>query len=278
VDWQCIHGLAGTGTRKRPELEASSSESRHPIRGLAVANPTPEGSPSRSSKITRQEGVVLNLSTGVSDVLFWLQMATWCRIFNEFDRQHGTETGGVIDLHRLGIHHQAAKFGTRYQAVDTGVFRRARRSLRSEIDTGAFTFIDLGCGKGRAILLARDFPFKDLIGVELSSTLATIARKNLMRATIVDAKIICQDAAEFRFPPGRLIVYLFNPFVGYVFRRMIQNLCRSVTEDVYLVYINPVEEHILLEKDCFVRLKYDGTFAIYQHIPHPMSAVAARQT
>jgi SAM-dependent methyltransferase len=199
-------------------------------------------------------------------------MSTWGRIYNGFDRRHGTETSGVIALGRLGIRHPAVKFGIRYQAIDPGVFRHVLQALRFEIDLGGFTFIDLGCGKGRALVLAREFEFKEIVGVELSPVLATCARGNLAKTDSRSTRVVCQDAGEFEFPPGDLVVYLFNPFRSQVFRRVIQNLCSSATGEVYIVYINPTEERLLREKQCFVPLRSSATFVIYRHLPHSAGA------
>jgi len=220
----------------------------------------------------RAAGLAARVRESVQDILFWLRMSTWSRIYDGFDRRHGTETGGAIALGRLGIRHPAAKFGIRYEAIDPEVFRQALQELRFEIDLGRFTFIDLGCGKGRALVLAREFKFKEVVGVELSPFLATCAQGNLAKTDSRSTRVVCQDAGEFEFPPGDLVVYLFNPFLGQVFRRVIQNLCGSASGEVYVVYINPTEERLLREKRCFVPSRSRATFAIYRHLQHGAQA------
>ncbi len=202
------------------------------------------------------------------DVLFWLRAAVWSRLYDSFDREHGTQTRGSASLHQLGVRHPNARFGVHYQAIDPRVFKRAVRSLPRNLDLKKFTFVDLGCGKGRALILASKFGFGELVGVELSAALAEQARANLKKANIKNGRAICHDAANVQFPVGNLVVYLFHPFVGEVFRQTIRNLCASARGDVYFVYVNPVEEQVLRESPCFVRCRTEATFVIYHHHLH----------
>ena len=65
----------------------------------------------------------------------------------------------------------------RYEAITPEAFH----GLLASIDLGDhdLTFIDLGSGKGRAVLLASLYPFRRLIGVEFSPELTEVARLNV---------------------------------------------------------------------------------------------------
>lgn len=202
------------------------------------------------------------------DSFFWIRMAVWNRLFDGFDRRHGTETAAQIGLKQLGVLHPGARYGVRYQAIDPGVFRRALRLIQAEIEPGDFTFVDLGCGKGRAVILAWEYGFREIVGVDISPSLVDCARRNLARTHTGNARIVCQNASAFQFPPGNLVVYLFHPFTGPVFRQTMGNLCRSASGDVWLVYINPVEKLVLGGWRCFIPWKSCGTFALYCHWLH----------
>jgi SAM-dependent methyltransferase len=89
-----------------------------------------------------------------------------------------------------------------------------------------FNFLDVGAGMGRAVLLAAELPFRQVLGVELNPTLARIARRNLTvwRATgraRAPMRVVCGDAVEFRLPPGPCLAFLFNPFGAPVMRRLL---------------------------------------------------------
>jgi SAM-dependent methyltransferase len=113
------------------------------------------------------------------------------------------------------------------------------------------TFVDLGAGMGRVVLLAARRPYRAVIGVEISPALVEIARENL--ATVRDplrvardVKIVRADAADYRFPRGDLVVYMYNPFRWPIVSRVIANLGGvGEARDVALLYHTPVErEHI----------------------------------
>ena len=95
-----------------------------------------------------------------------------------------------------------------------------------------FTFIDVGCGKGRALLLASEFPFRRLVGLELSEEVATVARENMEsyrgRGRPGSAEILVADAMRYTFPPEPSVVYLFNPIQGQGLARVAANLERSL--------------------------------------------------
>jgi tRNA1(Val) A37 N6-methylase TrmN6 len=89
----------------------------------------------------------------------------------------------------------------------------------------AYSFVDVGAGKGRALLLAAGLPFRKIVGVELSEELARIAQRNIARwnrAARPKARIhvVQQDAAKFRWPRTPLLVYLYNPFACSLIAQM----------------------------------------------------------
>jgi SAM-dependent methyltransferase len=117
-----------------------------------------------------------------------------------------------------------------------------------QLSPAKFTFIDLGCGKGAALLFALERGFDSVIGVEFDPKLVYIAKKNLEK--FISAKqlgrgfrVIQIDAANFDFPVSRSVVYLYNPFgVGTlraVLRRLESSLVASPRE-VMVAYLNPV--------------------------------------
>jgi SAM-dependent methyltransferase len=118
------------------------------------------------------------------------------------------------------------------------------------IDLQTHTFIDLGSGKGRALLLAAMYPFARIIGVEVQPELDAIAHQNIerfansgQRCHRIDS--LCSDAREYAFPPTDLVVYLFNPFPDYVLREVLANLvasARRTPRSVFVLYNAPFEQ------------------------------------
>jgi SAM-dependent methyltransferase len=156
---------------------------------------------------------------------------------NEFDLKYGTDTGGIAPLWRFKISSPNVRFGRRYQATQENDLVDALDFLRE--DFKAFTFIDLGCGKGRTLLVASNLGFRQVIGVEFVSELVEIARTNLARRRIANAVVLHADAAEFRFPNSDTVVYLYNPFEEEVLRKVIANLRECLSnQKVYVIYKN----------------------------------------
>jgi SAM-dependent methyltransferase len=125
-----------------------------------------------------------------------------------------------------------------------------------------YTFIDLGAGMGRALLLAAEYPFRAVVGVELNPTLARIARKNLAlwrrtERARTQMRMICGDAADFSLPAGPCVAFLFNPFGSPVLRRVLRNWSRALsgrTGQLEILYVNNEQEHVLEQNAGFERL------------------------
>lgn len=145
------------------------------------------------------------------------------RVEDDFDERYGVDTATEVPRWRLmlsGRFSRTAISGTRYQTADAAEVARALRSIESP---EWFNFVDLGCGKGRILIIAAQFGFTRLIGVEYNSALAETARQNLL-TTETKAIVINQDAARFKFPPTDTIVFMHNPFVGSVMQSVIDNM------------------------------------------------------
>jgi predicted RNA methylase len=119
------------------------------------------------------------------------------------------------------------------------------------IDPDGYTFVDLGSGKGKVLLLAAALPFRRIIGVEFSPLLHEIAVRNIARylgPVRCTPESICIDARDFEFPPGPLVVFLYNSFVDEVLSTVMANLERSLREDprpAHVMYSCPLEADIL---------------------------------
>ena len=111
---------------------------------------------------------------------------------------------------------------------------------RLEIDPGQFSFVDLGCGKGRILIIAEQYGFKSVTGVEFSSDLVAVARRNLKRVGAHRASVLEGDAADYSFIGGHTVLYLFNPFGLAVMETVLANLSAVKTHPLYIIYVNPV--------------------------------------
>jgi SAM-dependent methyltransferase len=182
-----------------------------------------------------------------------------------FDLQFGVETSGLLFAEDLPSGSGKDLYNAGYFAVAPSVFRQILQRL--QLDFENYTFVDLGSGKGRALLIASDYPFRAIVGVELSPRLHAIAVTNIAiyRASAQrcrDIRSIEGDATEYSFPDGPLLVYLWNPFEAPVLASVLANLEASLARDpreVYIVYIQP-DLDPLLEASSFWRKLWHDEF------------------
>jgi SAM-dependent methyltransferase len=180
----------------------------------------------------------------------------------EYDWEHRVNTtsgtvGGRARL--LGLFHSA------YQPTDLALFREMMASLPAlsqQFAFDAFTFVDLGCGKGRTLLMASEYPFRRIVGVELIAELHRAAQENIRAyhsATQQCRQIeaLCADACKFEFPEEPLVLYLFNPLPEHALSQVLLRLEKSLERApraVWIVYHNPLLERVIGGRTVFVRI------------------------
>ncbi len=188
-------------------------------------------------------------------------------VLHPFDRKYGTDTGGYLGPEDLVKGRANDAFNHGYSAIAPSVFHEACRrwcetlpAVSGRIE--AYSFVDDGAGKGRAILLAAELPFRKVIGVELSEVLARIAQKNVARWSRTarpkaKIRVVQGDAAKFRWPRTPLLVYLYNPFACSLVAQMAQNLAAAAASGsglVDLLYVNPTCADTLTGQGLFARI------------------------
>lgn len=182
-----------------------------------------------------------------------------------FDIESGARTSGIIPGRFLKTGHRHDRHSTAYFGVAPSVFHGLmRRWLKSKPCAAVeeFTFVDVGAGMGRAMLLASEMPFRRVEGIELNPALAGIARRNAAKWKAAGRaqsrlRVNCRDALEFRFPKSPCVVFLFNPFGASVMRRLllrIEEAFRDRPGQVDLLYVNHEQEHVFEGQRGFVRL------------------------
>jgi SAM-dependent methyltransferase len=184
----------------------------------------------------------------------------------EYDWEHRVDTtSGTVGWRTrlLGLFHSP------YQPTEPSLFREMMASLAIEFE--AFTFIDLGSGKGRTLLMASEYPFRRIVGVEVLPELHEVAQENLARYKSESQKCltleaVCGDATDFLFPVEPLVLYLFNPLPESGLRRVLANLDRSLSDyprKTYVLYHNPLLERLLGESRELTKMGGTQQYSIY---------------
>lgn len=167
----------------------------------------------------------------------------WDRV-HPFDRLNGTQTSGFVPASELP-EGEPREHAVCYAGSQPSILRAALSTLPG-LET--CVFVDLGCGKGRALLVASEFPFCDILGVELSPGLAATARRNADRIALqhphrTAIRVIVADASREPLPPGNLVLFLYHPFDAQGVARVATAVDAALAEArrrIYVVYYNPV--------------------------------------
>ncbi len=186
----------------------------------------------------------------------------------DFDFEHGVDTTWATVSLRTRIREWLS--GGQYQPSEPALFSAMMDSLPVAID--GFTFVDLGSGKGRTLLMASSYPFRRIVGVELLEELNAIALTNIARYRNDQRKCFAVeshvgDARHFTFPAEPTVLYLFNPFPRHVWREMLANLRNSLLacpRQIFVIYHNPVHQDILAGEHWLHEIKRTHQFVLYE--------------
>jgi len=200
-----------------------------------------------------------------------------------FERRYGVTTAGARSREELGFSDEEYN---RYLPAGLTSLRRILRKKEVGPDD---VLVDFGSGMGRVVLQAAlAYPFRRVVGVELSTELHDIATGNLERnrdrLRVQDVTLVNSDVRDFAIPDDLTIAFLYNPFGGEVFRDVVQRLIESadrIPRPVRVIYGNPIEEEALLATGRFEQVRRlagmrptrewarSNSFVMYRIVPAP---------
>jgi hypothetical protein len=192
-----------------------------------------------------------------------------------FDQIHGVETSGLIAAGNLITGHPNDTHVTAYYGVAPSILRTLIglwRATNPPHPISHYTFIDIGAGKGRAMLIASEFPFHQVIGIELNPTLADTAQLNLdhwlathaadtTAPPIAPIRLYEQDVLTFDLPRTPTLAFLFHPFEAPVLKLFLRRIEARIAAKTGtpppafdLLYVNAECRKILDQHPAFTRL------------------------
>jgi hypothetical protein len=188
------------------------------------------------------------------------------------DRLHDVDTDGRCDgwTHLSDLEIPSANWieGNDYAAIEPRRFERVLTAL--DIRYEDFTFVDFDSGKGRALLLASEFPFKRILGVEFSEELHRTAEETIRRYR--SRKQQCQniqslnlDFTNFVMPIEPSFLFFFNPCRGRVLSEVVTQVGRSLIVHPRLLYIayaatTPEQEQIFAASGFLEKISANAEF------------------
>jgi len=178
----------------------------------------------------------------------------------DFDRNFKTSTSGELDPSRFGLDSPYVENATIYAPTRAVPFRNLLRRLEIHKE---LQFVDYGAGKGRAMLLAADYGFKKIRGIEFYDKLCLVAKENIKKFEDkypdVCFEILHQDVASYEVASNDSVFYFFDPFEKIVMDICIKNIMKSHAlnpRKMHLIYHNNFGDYSeVVEQDNFFHLK-----------------------
>lgn len=195
-----------------------------------------------------------------------------------FDIRYGIETHKWVQLDNLTIESVNKESGYCYQPTRVRPLRELFQAIMPLVPAEG-ALVDFGCGKGRVLIVASEFGFKEVIGVDFSKELCEIARSNcavykVRTKSLTEFHIIEADVADYAINPDDVVIFMFNPFNERVMASVLINICTSLERSprkILLIYHNPEYDQVFGLCDDFVKvddLSFWGyKFSVYSTSP-----------
>jgi len=181
------------------------------------------------------------------------------------ERKYGIHTTGADELKKtaasgVDISHPTVYMPATYLLLEE-VFTKLPPVARKH-------FLDIGCGKGRALCVALHHGFKKVSGIDFSKEFCEIAGTNLAATKKIfpsaETSIIHADAANFKIPGDADCIFFFNPFDKVIMCEVAKNILDSYKKNprtVYIIYLNPLHKKELIQigfKEIYytIKMKY----------------------
>ena len=189
-----------------------------------------------------------------------------------FDNQFALDTQEIMSLEDQNIHPSDREHSVAYEPTPVSLVCAIPDQLPIRYED--FSFVDLGCGKGRVLLLASSFPFRQIAGIEIYSDIVEIAKINIERYRLKatsdvacsDISVCNQNATDFEFPDRDFVLYLVNPFSEVIMSQVVASLERKldqVRSRIIVIYVNPLHAKLFDESKHFRLTKESGSDLYY---------------
>jgi hypothetical protein len=188
-----------------------------------------------------------------------------------FDQMHSVDTSGLVPATHLVTGHANDEHITAYYGVAPSILRALIGHWRESVPPypiHSYTFIDVGSGKGRGVLVASEYSFRKVVGIELNPEMAATARHNVEHwirahsedptaARLAPIELFEQDALDFELPCTPTLLFLFHPFEAPVLKQLLRRIetqfaNRPGTLD--LLYVNAECVNVIDRNPAFTQL------------------------
>lgn len=185
----------------------------------------------------------------------WNIRIAWHIIRHEIEgeKNYGINTTGADNLKNLEEKGIDISSATIYMPVSYDVLEH----FFEEVKLQNFKhFLDIGCGKGRAMCVAATYKIKNIDGVEISYDLYNNSKENIQKIeqkyTNTTFNIYNNDAFYFEIEDTVDCIFMFNPFDEIVMSAVMENIENSIENNprkMTIIYINPLQKQVLYDWD-----------------------------
>ncbi len=172
------------------------------------------------------------------------------------EKKYGITTTGADELKKLEKRGIDIDHSTIYMPVSYDVLEEILNQLTNPHDAmhkPINHFLDIGCGKGRALCVAAHKGFNKLTGIDFSKEFCKAAEENLIitqqQFPALQYKVINNDAFYFEIPADVDCIFMFNPFDDVIMSGVAENILESFEinpRPITLIYVNPLYKEELL--------------------------------
>jgi len=182
------------------------------------------------------------------------------------EKKYGINTTGADELFKLEDQGIDISHATIYMPVSYTLLEEIFKQLNSnesktKKQKPKTHFLDIGCGKGRALCVAAHQGFKKVTGLDFAKDLCETAKENLsitkQKIPALEYKIINNDAFYFEIPDDVDCIFFFNPFDEIIMSAVVNNIFASLKNNprkITIIYVNP------LHKEQFLKAGYKETW------------------
>ncbi len=160
------------------------------------------------------------------------------------EKKFGVDTSKPLELTQLTIGNVDISHSSRYEGVNFYILEALLKRLCEICDDRSFT--DLGCGKGRAMVVAAHYGFTTIRGVDFAQEVCSIAEQHMQKTNVqfpqMSYQVLCKNVLEYDIHPDESVFFMFNPFSDDTIARFLEKVNVSVKQNprtVYFLYVSP---------------------------------------
>lgn len=178
------------------------------------------------------------------------------------ERKYRLETTAAIHLNELKLKGNQLKHATEYMPVSYFTLEALMQRIPQDLKQGIF--LDIGCGKGRAMCVAAAFGYKQVAGIDFAKQLIDAAEKNLeqtkKRHPLTQYHLAWADVHGLHISEQVTTIFMFNPFDEFLVKQVIKKINSSLEKRprrLLVLYCTPRHEHLFFDEgyDVIFRIK-----------------------